>query len=242
MIAEEKKVIGKEIKKDVEKKPAEVAKKVEEKAPAKVDEAKKDIPEKDKPNAEPKTPEKEKTKAEAKQPEKQKAELPKKEEKPKVETPKKEEKPVPQQPEIKAFTSSSANTPISTLMYNVKRNKYDMGHSVQRKANQWSMKNKEKFLESCLMNIVPQEIIICAIDNNFFVVDGKQRLSCLDEYINRKDTGLTVFGKKYSELDEDTKGKLKSRQFHVVTYVNCTDSDLFILFKRYNSGIALSSA
>ena len=30
MIAEEKKVIGKEIKKDVEKKPAEVAKKVEE--------------------------------------------------------------------------------------------------------------------------------------------------------------------------------------------------------------------
>ena len=253
MIAEEKKVIGKEIKKDAEKKPAEVAKKVEEKVPAKVGEANKAIPEKDKPKTEAKIPSQEKPKEEAKQPEKPKSELPKKEEKPKVdapkkeekpkeETPKKEEKPAMLQPEIKSFTSSSANTPISTLMYNVKRNKYDMCHSVQRKMNQWPMKNKSKFLESCLMNIVPQEIIICAIDKNFFVVDGKQRLSCLDEFINKKDTGLTVFGKKYSELDEDTKEKLKSRQINVVTYVNCTDSDIFMLFERYNSGVALSSA
>lgn len=241
-MAEEKKVIGAEVKKE---KPAEVEKKVEEKATAKEVKA---IPEKDKQKvttkAEPKTSEK----TEVKQTEKPTAELPKKEETPKAETPKKEEvskneeKPAPQQLEIKAFTSSSANTPISTLMYNVKRNKYDMNHSVQRKANQWNMQTKEKFLQSCLMNIVPQEIIICAIDKNFFVVDGKQRLSCLDEYINKRDTGLTVFGKKFAELDEDTKEKLKSRQINVVTYVNCTDSDIFMLFERYNSGVALSSA
>lgn len=144
--------------------------------------------------------------------------------------------------DVKTFVSSSANTPISTLMYNVRRGKYDMCHSVQRKANQWSQQTKEKFLQSCLMNIVPQEIIICAVDKSHFVVDGKQRLSCLDEYINKKDTGLTVFGKKFNELDEDTREKLKSRQINVVTYANCTDADIFMLFERYNSGVALSSA
>lgn len=222
--------IKKEVKEEVKKQeevPAEVVKEETVKADAPKEEAKV-APKKDKPKAETKKATGKKATA-AKQEKKQEK---------KQEEVKKELPPL----QIKTFSSSSQNTPISTLMFNVKRGKYDMNHGVQRKSEQWTLQVKEKFLESCLQSVVPQEIIICVQDGIKFVVDGKQRLSCLDEYINRQDTKLTVFGRKFSELDSDSQEFLKSRSINVVSYVNVDEKDIFSLFDRYNSGVSLSSS
>ena len=65
-------------------------------------------------------------------------------------------------------------------------------------------------------------------------------MSCLDEYINRKDTKLTVFSRKFDELDEATKDALTGSNINVVTYSDCTDEDVFSIFERMNNGVSLS--
>lgn len=140
----------------------------------------------------------------------------------------------------KTLNSSSKNTAIHSLMVQVKNKKLDMNHVVQRRSEQWDLEKKSKFLESLITGIISPEIVICEINAKKFVCDGKQRLSCLDEYINRKDTKLTVFGRKFDELDENTKDALTGSNINVITYSNCTDEDVFSIFERMNNGVSLS--
>ena len=142
--------------------------------------------------------------------------------------------------EYKTLNSSSKNTAIHSLMVQVKNKKLDMNHVCQRKSEQWDMVKKSKFLESLITGIISPEIVICEINSKKFVCDGKQRLSCLDEYINRKDTKLTVFSRKFDELDEATKDALTGSNINVVTYSDCTDEDVFSIFERMNNGVSLS--
>lgn len=141
-----------------------------------------------------------------------------------------------------SLISSSKNTAIHSLMVQVKNGKLNLNHSVQRKAEQWKPEQKEKFLHSLIIGVISPEIVVAEMDGEKFVVDGKQRLSCLDEYINKKDTKLTVFGRKFNELDDNTKDALTGSNINVVTYANVKDEDIFSLFERYNNGVSLSSS
>lgn len=217
--------IKKEVKEEVKKQeevPAEVVK----------EEAKTDVPKEEAKVA----PKKDKPKAETKK----KATAAKKEVKQekKQEEVKKELPPI----EYKALSSSSKNTAIHSLMLQIKNGKLNLNHSVQRKAEQWKPEQKEKFLHSLIIGVISPEIVVAEMDGEKFVVDGKQRLSCLDEYINKKDTKLTVFGRKFNELDDNTKDALTGSNINVVTYANVKDEDIFSLFERYNNGVSLSSS
>lgn len=143
---------------------------------------------------------------------------------------------------IKRFVNSSASTPISTLMYHVKRGKYNLNHSVQRKSEMWPYSNKESFLLSVLENVSIPEIIICTQGNNNFVIDGKQRLSCLRDFYFGLDPKLTLQGRHFADLDTDTQEFFKSRTINVIQYVDVDEKNIFSLFERYNSGVALSSS
>lgn len=234
IIKKEDAIMAEEIKKEVKeevKKQEEISAEVvkeEVKADAKKEEAKGKEPKRDKPKAETKKATGKKATA-AKQEKKQEK---------KQEEVKKELPPI----EYKALSSSSKNTAIHSLMVQVKNGKLNLSHSVQRKAEQWKLDQKEKFLHSLIIGVISPEIVVAEMDGEKFVVDGKQRLSCLDEYINKKDTKLTVFGRKFNELDDNTKDALAGSNINVVTYANVKDEDIFSLFERYNNGVSLSSS
>lgn len=129
---------------------------------------------------------------------------------------------------------------VKSLMRDMKKGLYDMEHPVQRKSEMWNKNSKELLFDSINKNIVILPIIFAIKDDITFVVDGKQRLSILDEYINQKDTKLRFNGLKFDELDEDTKDKILSAEITTITYTNCSDEEIFELFARYNNGVALS--
>lgn len=129
---------------------------------------------------------------------------------------------------------------VKSLMRDMKKGLYDMEHPVQRKSEMWNKNSKELLFDSINKNIVILPIVFAIKDDVTFVVDGKQRLSILDEYINQKDTKLRFNGLKFDDLDEDTKDKILSAEITTITYTNCSDEEIFELFARYNNGVALS--
>lgn len=237
----ENKVTNEEVKQE-ENAPAEVVKE-EVKSEEVTGEAKGEEPAKDEPKTEPK---KETTKKATGKKDTKKKETPKKTDKAKTESKKEEVKPDLPPIQYKSYASSSKNVAIHSLMLQVKNGKLNLNHPVQRRANQWgdSSGKKEKFLNSLICGIISPEIIVCEMNGEKFVVDGKQRLSTLFEYIVKKDNPkLKVFNRSFDELDEQTKDQLTGSNINVVTYANITDdSEIHDLFSRYNNGVSLSNS
>lgn len=123
---------------------------------------------------------------------------------------------------------------IKSLMRDMKKEMYNLEHPVQRKGNQWGKNEKEKLFDSLLNNIILFPIVFCQQDDELFVIDGKQRLETLDELINSDK-----FKDKYSEEDQD---HILSSEITTITYTQCTDTDIFTLFERYNNGVQLSGS
>lgn len=168
----------------------------------------------------------------------------------KKETPKKEkqeEKPELPPIEVKTLASSSKNTAIHSLMLQVKNNKLNLQHEVQRKGSQWKLENKVKLLESIISGVVINAIVVAEMDGQRFCLDGKQRLEtifsyCCDPNDSRFNPKLKLFGRSYAELDDATRDLIDGANINVISYANCSEEDCFRLFEVYNNGVSLSSA
>lgn len=123
---------------------------------------------------------------------------------------------------------------VKSLMRDMKKGSYNLQHSVQRKSQQWSKNEKYKLYDSLLNNIVLFPIVFCKQEEEIFVIDGKQRLETLDELINSD--------KFKEEFDEEQQDIILSSEVSTITYINCTDEEIFTLFERYNSGVSLSGS
>lgn len=172
-----------------------------------------------------------------------KKETPKKEKQEK----KQEEKPELPPIEFKALASSSKNTAIHSLMLQIKNNKLNLNHEVQRKGSQWKLENKVKLLESIVSGVVVNAIVVAEMDGNKFCLDGKQRLEtlfsyCCDPNDSRFNPKLKLFGRSYAELDDATRDLIDGANINVISYANCSEEDCFRLFEVYNNGVSLSSA
>lgn len=172
-----------------------------------------------------------------------KKETPKKEKQEK----KQEEKPELPPIEFKALASSSKNTAIHSLMLQIKNNKLNLNHEVQRKGSQWKLENKVKLLESIVSGVVVNAIVVAEMDGNKFCLDGKQRLEtlfsfCCDPNDARFNPKLKLFGRSYAELDDATRDLIDGANINVISYANCSEEDCFRLFEVYNNGVSLSSA
>lgn len=146
-----------------------------------------------------------------------------------------------------SLSSNSKNTAIHSLMIQIKNNMLNLDHEVQRKSSQWKLEQQEKFLNSCIIGVIPPEIVIAQQGEEKFVLDGKQRLETLYSYCCKPDDPkfnpkLKVFGRTFAELDETTKDVLTGANINVVTYADCSDKEIFELFERYNNGVSLSTA
>ena len=119
-----------------------------------------------------------------------------------------------------------------------------MNPDFQREGNLWPIKQKSELIESILMGI-PIPVIYFFEDEKGHkqVVDGRQRLSCIFDYLNDvfklKDLKIlkTLNGKAFEQLTPQFQAKIEDYQFLAYTIQHPTHEKVkFDIFDRVNRG------
>ena len=148
----------------------------------------------------------------------------------------------------------------------VKSGKINFDHIVQR-SYVWERSRKSGLIESMIIGYPVPPIFAKRIDdgtgkrggNIYYIMDGKQRLSTVKEYLNDEfaltklspityhdmeegeEYTVDISEKKFSELPEAIQDILKDTTFSVTYFDNLTDEEERELFKRLNAGKPLSA-
>lgn len=139
-------------------------------------------------------------------------------------------------------------------------------HPIQRAAEQWTNSQKSLLLDSMLCNYPISNIYVLREDSeqldekgkplyNFYVLDGKQRLTSLISYISGnfsiddnarpitiEDEMYEIAGKYFCDLPEPVQYEILRYKFEIVTFEDCTDEDVETIFFRLNNSTALTKS
>ena len=163
---------------------------------------------------------------------------------------------------------------IKKIISGIESNNIVFDHPMQRRTGQWNEEQKSLLIHSILGEYaIPQIYVMQMFDGDFdsySVLDGKQRLSCVDEYIkgdfklgkttpmvkrqkrrviideigNKKSVNTIeeydVAGKLYSELPVELQEKISDHKFAMVMMIGCTDEEIEDQFFRLNNGTPLT--
>lgn len=147
----------------------------------------------------------------------------------------------------------------------VMNGKIDFNHIIQR-SYVWERSRKSALIESMIIGYPVQPVFAKRVDdgtgkrggNIYHIMDGKQRLSTVKEYLNDEfalsDLPPVVYmddelgyeceedisGMKFSELPEPLQNYLHTFNFTVTYFDNLTKDEERELFKRLNAGKPLS--
>lgn len=148
----------------------------------------------------------------------------------------------------------------------VKNGKIDFNHIIQR-SYVWERTRKSALIESMILGYPIPAVFAKRIDdgsgkrgsNIYFIMDGKQRLSTVKEFLNDefalsnlapityfdteedKEIKIDISGMKFSELPDGLKDFLNTVTFAVTYFDNLTKEEERELFKRLNNGKPLST-
>ncbi|MBQ9657218.1 MAG: DUF262 domain-containing protein [Clostridia bacterium] len=148
----------------------------------------------------------------------------------------------------------------------VKNGKIDFNHIVQR-SFVWERSRKSALIESMILGYPVPSIFAKRIDdgtgkrggNIYYIMDGKQRLSTIKEYLSDEfeltdlptvkyidnetgnETEEDISGMTFSELPESLQDILKDVMFSIIYFDNLTKEEERELFKRLNAGKPLST-
>ena len=147
----------------------------------------------------------------------------------------------------------------------VKNGKIDFEHIIQR-PKVWCRAKKSNLIESMISNYpIPQMFASRKNESDgsrnhkYFIVDGKQRLSTVKEYLNdefalselptvsyfdeelNEEVELDVSGMKFSELPEGLQSILNTVMFSIVYFDNLTMEEERTLFLKLNNGKPLTA-
>ncbi len=131
-------------------------------------------------------------------------------------------------------------------------NEYSVDFIAQRSDEQWSDEQKVNLLDSIFCGIVLPNMVIVQCEGKDEVIDGKQRLTTLKNYINNlfalpKDI-INKYGyevdddKKFDVLSDELQKIILKAEIDITYYKDCTREEAILLFNRYNSGTPLSKA
>jgi len=136
----------------------------------------------------------------------------------------------------------------------------DMNPSYQREAGVWSKEKQQLFIDSLLNGYDVPKLYLNEFPPDekfrFAVIDGKQRLSALLDFMSDKYSLAEDFkyqgslrggdcpqeNSKYSKFTERAKEVFKSISLHVTKIENASEEDIEALFARLNNGESLNSA
>ena len=137
------------------------------------------------------------------------------------------------------------------MFEDIKKNKIVLDTSIQRKEDQWNKKKKSLLILSGIQGIIipgifAKETLNEKNDTIWEVLDGKQRLTTLNSFLNdefKLDKTLPeeYANKKFSELDEETQSTIKNIEIVVNVYQDITEQETEIIFCRLNNGQKLSN-
>lgn len=148
----------------------------------------------------------------------------------------------------------------------VKNGKINFDHIIQR-SYVWERARKSTLIESMILGYPIPAVFAKRIDdgsgkrgsNTYFIMDGKQRLSTVKEFLNDefalsklqpivyfdteedKEVVVDISNKKFSELPEGLQDFLNTVTFAVTYFDNLTKEEERELFKRLNNGKPLST-
>lgn len=148
----------------------------------------------------------------------------------------------------------------------VKNGKINFDHIIQR-SYVWERARKSSLIESMILGYPIPAVFAKRIDdgsgkrgsNTYFIMDGKQRLSTVKEFLNDEfalsnlspvvyfdndldsECEVDISGMKFSELPEGLQDYLNTVTFSVTYFDNLTKEEERELFKRLNNGKPLST-
>lgn len=148
----------------------------------------------------------------------------------------------------------------------VKNGKINFEHISQRSLV-WERARKSNLIESLILSYPVPQVYARRIvgkenkkgDSIYFILDGKQRLSTIKEFLNdefaltklssvtyfddelNEEVTLDISNKKFSELPDGLKDLLNTVTFSIVYFDNLTKEEEKILFRKLNNGKPLST-
>lgn len=148
----------------------------------------------------------------------------------------------------------------------VKNGKINFEHISQRSLV-WERTRKSNLIESLILSYPVPQVYARRIvgeenkkgNSTYFILDGKQRLSTIKEFLNdefaltkldpvtyfddelNEEVTLNISDKKFSELPDGLKDLLNTVTFSIVYFDNLTKDEEKILFRKLNNGKPLST-
>lgn len=137
-------------------------------------------------------------------------------------------------------------------------------HPIQRQASQWNNLQQSLLVHSILANYPVPAIYVEKADSSeldekgkpvfkYSVLDGKQRMTTLFDFINGEyalsdetpkveieSVSYDISGKTFEELDEDVKQELLRFKFQIFAFEEATDDEIEEIFFRLNNSTPLS--
>ena len=139
-------------------------------------------------------------------------------------------------------------------------------HQIQRKSEIWSNAQKSLLIHSMLANYPVPNIYVLREDSeqvdekkkpifNYYVMDGKQRLTStlsyiwgdfpLDDNIPNiivEDTEYPIAGKYFCDLEEPVQYEIRRYKFEIIAFEDCSNREIEEIFFRLNNSTALTKS
>ena len=138
---------------------------------------------------------------------------------------------------------------VQDLVDKIKNRDIDLQPIYQRNyvwgANDTDENKRSRLIESLLLNIPIPVIYFAEMAETlvYEVIDGQQRLQTFQDFLNdefslnRLEIRSDVNGKKYSELSQNDKDKIRKRSIRAIVILNDSDEDVkYEIFERLNLG------